>query len=282
VTAGRIALAFDEGGGAGLGHRRRMEALAAALVALGHDADLAPITDVVEADVAVVDSYRMRADDRSAIKARAVVAVEDLGRDLAVDLLVDPNPDPPAYRLSARALAGPAYALIDPDLAALPWPEPSGVVSGVLVVAGAADRAGIGAAAAGALVGALPNATVSIVVPPFGSHDVPTGVEPVRSLDLRDHLRAADIVVTAAGVTLLEALALGRPTVTFAMAANQERSAYGAAAAGAALAAAVDDIVATTMKLAVDPELRRRLAAAARLYIDGHGANRVAEAVVAL
>ena len=107
AVSARVRLVFDEGPGVGLGHRRRMEALArgarraaattVVLVPLGRDDRDRP------RDVVVVDSYRVRADDRAFARAGVVVAVDDLARDLAVDLVVDPSPGAVGARAPPRA-----------------------------------------------------------------------------------------------------------------------------------------------------------------------------------
>src|SRR5690242_13194379 len=106
----RVVCCFDEGPGAGLGHRRRMEAVAGALTARGHTCDLAPlpVVELPPCDAAVVDSYRQRADDRAFATAPVIVAVDDLARDLAVALVVDPSPGAlgAAHRRARRVLAG--------------------------------------------------------------------------------------------------------------------------------------------------------------------------------
>jgi spore coat polysaccharide biosynthesis predicted glycosyltransferase SpsG len=109
---------------------------------------------------------------------------------------------------------------------------------------------------------------------------VPPGVEPVDApAGLTEHLVAADIVMCSAGVTLLEALALGRPTVGFVTVPGQERALGGCADAGAAFATTPDLAHEAAIRLLDDAVARRQLAAAARHCIDGRGAERVAEVV---
>jgi spore coat polysaccharide biosynthesis predicted glycosyltransferase SpsG len=107
-------------------------------------------------------------------------------------------------------------------------------------------------------------------------------VEVVERCDgLAVDLAAADIVVTAGGVTLLEALCLGRPTVAVVTAPNQRSNVEGVVADGAALASGIDDVVTVVERLVGDHALRQELSAAARRVIDGRGAERVADAIVA-
>ncbi|HVJ97644.1 MAG TPA: hypothetical protein VNC41_12515, partial [Acidimicrobiia bacterium] len=89
-----VTLAFDEGPGIGLGHRRRVESLAQELDARGHRCALVSLgaTAMVAGRIVVIESYRLRGDDRGRVQASVVVAIDDLHRDLDVDIVVDPSP----------------------------------------------------------------------------------------------------------------------------------------------------------------------------------------------
>ncbi|HEX5096844.1 MAG TPA: hypothetical protein VFX21_12550, partial [Acidimicrobiia bacterium] len=84
---------FDEGPGIGLGHRRRCEALANELQLLDWSTRLVPLAGAnrVAAQIVVVDSYIARADEME-IDAGLLVALDDVARDLDVDVLIDPSP----------------------------------------------------------------------------------------------------------------------------------------------------------------------------------------------
>ncbi|MCU0268693.1 MAG: hypothetical protein MUF83_08600 [Acidimicrobiales bacterium] len=294
VPANTIVLAYDVGPEAGLGHRRRMEVLASALEDLGGHPRLTAVDDLgpetsggtppVPPACVVVDSYRVRADDHDRFRARHVVAVDDLERDLRVDLLVDPNPgcDPATHASAREVLHGPRFALVAPTPRVTPAREPP---SCVLVTTGAADMAGIGPSTAAALAGLLPEARVRVVVGPWGQE--PSGaVEVVRTTDgLADALADADLVVCAGGVTLLEALLARRPVVALATADNQRRALTGAAAAGAIRWVDPPDpgwLGEAVLELWGDATARAALVAAGAAYLDGRGAARVARAVMAL
>src|SRR5438552_918394 len=85
-------LVYDDGPDAGFGHRHRMDALADALVRRGFSATMQPVGTAVRAGVLVCDSNMTRADDLTLYRADRVIAVDDLDRDLSVDLVVDPSP----------------------------------------------------------------------------------------------------------------------------------------------------------------------------------------------
>ena len=274
---------YDAGPHAGLGHHRRAEALACALRQAGVQVTVEPVGAPADGDVVVVDSYAVRADELGS--AGAVVAIEDLGRDQRVDLLVDPNPgsEPGDYRAAKRTLLGPRYALIDPTIdgmVASPIGERAAVA---LVAVGGADPDGLGATIARTLAQLLPDAEVRLAVGPWSDEGDVDGIVAVRtSAGLADHLAASDVVITAGGVTLLESLALGRPTVVMVVADNQRRAADWAVDAGAAVGSTPEEAAATAAELASDPARRRQLGDRARSVVDARGAARVAEEILTL
>jgi spore coat polysaccharide biosynthesis predicted glycosyltransferase SpsG len=211
------------------------------------------------------------------------VAVDDIDRDLDVDLLVEVPGGAGSSSRARRVLGGFEYALLDPALAGRPSRTVDDRVDTVLVATGGTDADGVGATIARALRDARRDTRARLVVGPWSSPEVPDGVDAVRSdCGLAADLAAADVVVTAAGVTMLESLALGRPTVAFVVADNQRRTFDGVVAAGAALGSTRATAAADAVALFGDPERRRVLSRSARAVVDGRGAARVAEAVVAL
>jgi spore coat polysaccharide biosynthesis predicted glycosyltransferase SpsG len=250
-----------------------MEALATALGDAGAETSLVPLdSQLVEGDVVVVDSYRRRADDRDAVRARVVIAIDDIDRDLTVNLVIDPSP-PDGLR----------FALVDPTLATRERRAIGDVAHNVLVTTGGTDTDGVGAGIATALRRLLGAGHVRLVVGPWSASDVPDGVEAVRTdAGLANELSAADVVVCASGITLLEALVLGRPTVAIVTAENQRRYYDGLVAAGAVIGGTANDAAERAARLTGCAERRRVLADTARSLVDGLGAGRVAQAVVAL
>src|SRR5207237_6634032 len=82
--------------------------------------------------------------------------------------------------------------------------------------------------------------------------------------------------------TLREALRLGRPCVTFAIADNQLANVTAVGEAGAAIVSSTEGAAAAACALADDPERRATLSRNGAALIDGHGADRVAAVVVEL
>jgi UDP-2,4-diacetamido-2,4,6-trideoxy-beta-L-altropyranose hydrolase len=282
----RIVLAFDEGPGIGLGHRRRVEGLACGLVDLGGAVEMHVIGDgPVVGDVVLVDSYRMRADDRSRVRADTVIAIDDMERDLAVDLVIDPDPgaDARVHSTAAVVVAGAPYALVDPGLRALTAAPIHKAVRRVLVTTGGTDSEGLGTRVASGIADALPGTEIRQVVGPWGLGTDDDRVETVNAPEgLGPELAAADLVVTAGGVTMLEACCLGRPVVAFSIAPGQSRALAGAARVGAVMAVDVASAAEVAARLARDVDARRRFAKSARVLVDGQGAARVAAVIAGM
>jgi spore coat polysaccharide biosynthesis predicted glycosyltransferase SpsG len=230
--------------------------------------------------IVVIDSYRLRGDDRGRVQAGVIVAIDDLHRDLDVDIVVDPSPgaDGALHQRARRVLAGAAYALV--SVPAADVVAPADPVARVLVTTGAADEAGVGAQLAAAVVAIAPDVDVRLVVGPWGATTVPTGVTAVHARDgLAYEMASASIVVTAGGVALLESCALGRPTIAVAVADNQRQAVAGLAAAGAIVAATPETVADALRRLIGDAGERTALGESARVALDGKGPARVVDAI---
>lgn len=283
-----VTLVADCGAAVGLGHLRRVEAIGAALADRGVPTTLRPLesapVETVTGVAVVVDSYRFRADDPDRVRADVVVAVDELGRNLAVDLVVDPTPGAaPTRDAAARAvLAGANYALVHPQWATAPDPPPPGPTR-ILVTFGATAAAAAALDLAHALVADHPECRVTAAVGPWCDGVAAVGVELVTSAaGLAAEIRAATVVVCAGGVTMLEACAGGRAVVAVPVADNQQAAVAALADRGAVVAPARDAVQPAVAALLRDPDARTALAARARTIIDGGGAARVAAAIVEL
>jgi UDP-2,4-diacetamido-2,4,6-trideoxy-beta-L-altropyranose hydrolase len=276
---------YDRGPGVGLGHKRRMDALAAELRIHDIDCELREVDGHITGEVLIVDSYRIRADDPRNVQGGVVTAIDDLVRDLAVDLLVDPSPGAAAseHPAAQHVLAGAEYALVRPELADLGVRDVTGNVRRVLVTTGAAD--GRAATLGRELRRALPvDVEVRAVLGPWANvRQLVEGVVLLRApMSLDEELAAADVVVTAGGVTMLEAMRLGRPTIALVLADNQKRQAEGAALAGAVELVPQACVARATTALVHDPARRTDLARAARALIDGAGPRRIVDVLLGL
>ena len=202
------------------------------------------------------------------------------GADLVIGLPPWKDPD------GGRALTGLSYACLQDEY----WsPAPRGIAKdarGVLVTTGAADRGGVGASLADAVAKRDPSLAVTLVA---GHEHVPEPESDVAVLrgpaSLHDALAETDIVVTAAGQTMLEALALGTPAVAIVTASNQLPGARLVAERELALVLErpePDAVLDALTRLAEDRALRVRLAERAQEAVDGDGARRVAHALAEL
>ena len=282
----KIVLAFDEGPGIGLGHRRRVEGLAHELGVLGFHVEMHVLgSEAVADEIVLVDSYRVRADDTVRVRADLVIAIDDIERDLAVDFVIDPDPgaDARVHWAAKAVVAGAPYALVDPGLRAFPLTPMAEVVSRVLVTTGGSDADGHGTRVATALADALPGMQIRQIVGPWGVGGDDDRIETVHAPDgLGPELAAADLVVTAGGVTMLEACCLGRPVVAFSIAEGQGRALAGAAHVGAVVAVDVSSAAEVAARLAHDVNTRSRLANSARVLVDGQGSARVAAVIAGM
>jgi spore coat polysaccharide biosynthesis predicted glycosyltransferase SpsG len=287
-----ITVLADAGPSVGLGHLSRAGAVVAALRAQGHEACAHVLGDqpaehdgiawAALGDAAappgdgplLVDSYRV--DVPALARTRPVAAFWD-GTGGA-------PPDGVKLALSLRGPEGARLACLRPmfwGLAARPVAE---TARRVLITTGG-GAAGGAAELAQAVRAATGGATeVTLVLGPYATEEPPGGVTVVRAPGrMADVLQAADVVVTAAGQTMLEALCAGTPTVALAGADNQRAQLMLATDAGAACGAATpDEAAARATALLDDVAGRRALAAAGRTLVDGFGALRVAGRIARL
>ena len=316
MTTPRVVFVTDAGGEAGLGHFKRCAALARALVR--HDlgvellvagppdgrlAALAPglaatpldwwgapghvldATAVGGVEAFVVDSYHADASLLAALRRKAlVVAIDDLAdRPLPVDVVVNGawHAERLAYDVPAetRRLLGPRYALLDSAYADVGSRAVGARVDRVLVTLGGATPTAETAGAIAAVRAALPGVAVD-VAGGLVAVEAPAGVTlhgPLPSL--RALLVAADLAVTASGMTLYECLATATPTVALCVAENQRPNFEHLGAAGLVVASASAALTSTIARVAADRALRARLAADGRRAVDGRGAERVAATI---
>lgn len=108
--------------------------------------------------------------------------------------------------------------------------------------------------------------------------------------EMADLMLQCDLAVTASGTTVYELCALGVPFVCFSYAENQEMLADYAGRQGIGLDAGqyhhnaektLDNIGRLVEQAAADWQGRRQMSQRARKLIDGHGADRLAEALLA-
>ena len=303
-----LLLRADAGPGIGVGHLSRCVAIAEDAVARGWSvtltgevggadwltARLAELgvevrPDWSPADIVLIDHY----GDITAPDA-LVVSMEDgpHGRRRA-DIAVDAN-----LALSARpddgtplVLRGPSYAPLRAAVRAARRPRRPARTPARVVVAMGGGSAGEAIAAALAALRAtgLPLDVLAVSAAPVDPGGPGVEVTPPRP-DLPELLADADLVVSAAGVTLLELCCLAVPAALVVIADNQLPG-YTAAVTGG-LAAGLGDLsvvtdpgalAADTLRdLLTDPDARAALATAAGRTVDGRGACRILNAAAGI
>jgi spore coat polysaccharide biosynthesis predicted glycosyltransferase SpsG len=302
----------------GLGHLRRCLALADALDARGGRVAFAvddPAADVfvrgagfpVEhvggrmlpepgaADVIVIDGYQYDAALVAAARdrARVVVALEDLyDRVLPAHVVVHSGVEvvAGAYPADTELLLVPVHALLPSEFAEVPSRVYGARVGRVLVSVGAADPLGAAASLTRITREAIPSAVVDVVVGPFFAEAAAAedGVRLWRNpANMRSLMVDADLAVTAGGQTMLQLAACATPMVAVSLFDNQDAQLRELARRDAVVSVGrwTDDGVAARISEALrtlaDPAARAARGRAARAAVDGGGASRVADRVVA-
>ncbi len=307
-----LLLRADAGPGIGVGHLARCVALAEEaltrgwrvmlsgetagwltdhldLTVLPPATDLAALAVEVGADTVLVDHYGL--GELPAVRAVATLAsLEDgrFGRRVA-DVVIDANlaPGERPDDGSGVVLRGPRYAPLRAEVRVAR--NARGLVGGtpprvVVVMGGGAVGAAVGAALAALRDTGLPMTVLAITatevpVPAAapGQHFAVQG--PVTGLPAL--FAEADLVVSAAGVTLLELCCVGVPTALVQVADNQATGYAAAVRAGLVVGlgtpADLDGAADVLRDLLLDPDRRNALGAAARAAVDGRGAGRIVD-----
>ncbi len=250
--------------------------------------------------VAVVDHYAIGADWQRAAGAWAerLMAIDDLAdRFQAVDLLLNQNlgPGPSRYRglvpPAARILAGPTYALVRPEFAAMRLrARNKRAVQRILVFLSGTDPHDVTrrAAEAATALGVPVDVVVGAAYPFLASLQAWAADQSlidlhVETSEMAALMARADISIGAPGSATWERCTLGLPTLLVTLADNQVEIARHLAEVGAALdlgwhsevtTAELEDVL---IALAADPARLSAMSEAAALITDGQGAVRVAD-----
>lgn len=253
------------------------------------DAVTGPILGVV------LDGYELMGTEAATLARRAPLVVIDdfldppgcatLAINGAVHLDGDRIGDLPA-------LLGPRYALVDPCYAALPSRDRTARVANILVTMGRIDPDNLTGACVDLLdaVGFDARITVVASAEMVRRAGLDTRVRHPHSLvidapDMVPLLGETDFVVGAGGVSLMERMAAGIPSMTFSLIDNQRLFVAGAAGLGATVDGgdSVGPECADLLReILADGQARAAMAAAARQAVDGRGAARVASHLIGL
>jgi UDP-2,4-diacetamido-2,4,6-trideoxy-beta-L-altropyranose hydrolase len=259
---------------------------------------------IPEAAAVLIDGYHLGAEVAAAWAGQGTtVAVLDDApeRPRPCALRIDPTPgrEPADYAeiaAGARLLHGSAFAPMSAAYDRLRGPTlarraKGGPVQVVLVSVGLTDAAGLAPAAAEAALRAFPNASVDVAVGSGAS-----SLSALRALaadqrrltlhvdthEMAALMAGADLAVGAAGVSTWERCALGLPTVTLVAAENQQANAAALRASGAADVVDSPGEIEAALAALADPKHRAAMARAAAALCDGHGAVRIADALLEL
>lgn len=252
------------------------------------------------ADWIAIDGCHFSLELASRCKAAGLQTlwIDDLGAEVGdADLVLNQNPwaAEPGEPADRRLLLGPSYALLRSEFRFAPLRRTGILTLRALVTLGGADPGN----ATGSIVELLANAkrpiTVKIVVGPMNRHAAElermaragTQIEVQESPDdLRPLFAWADVAITAAGSTCWELARFGVPMLVTTTADNQRGNAVALARLGAAIdlgpagELTVDGVQAALEQVASAQD-RDAMSLAGRRLVDGLGAGRVVEAMLA-
>jgi UDP-2,4-diacetamido-2,4,6-trideoxy-beta-L-altropyranose hydrolase len=260
-------------------------------------------------DWIVVDHYSLGKSWESAVRPHAkwIFAIDDLAdREHDCDLLLDQNLyDGVEQRYAARVpgrcrqLIGPRYALLRPEFAQLRShvARSAKPVASLLVSFGGTDRTNETARVLRILRDALPSSVaVDVVIGPSNPHadqlralvsDRPATALHVATDRMAELMSKADAFIGAGGSTTWERFCLGLPSLVIAVAENQVPTSQYLGKLGAidyigrGSELSTDDIRAALSRFLKDHERRSRMAELGMQLVDGHGAQRVSDCLLA-
>lgn len=257
-------------------------------------------------DWLIVDHYAIDSYWEQAMRSicRKLMVIDDLAeRQHDCDLLLDQNLGRDASEYSelvpekCRILAGPRYALLRPEFAALREysmirrAEPA--LNRVLITMGGVDFANATGQVLEALIDSRLPKTCHITVV-MGSHapwldhvrllaaqmSQPTEVK-VNVLNMAQLMADCDLAIGAAGSTSWERCCLGLPSLIVVLAENQCKGAAALEQSGSAIVLGTIDTIALALPSKIDLLTNDlgQLSLASYLIADGHGSRRVTNAI---
>lgn len=268
-------------------------------------AELARLQVVFQAGVdwLIVDHYQRDARYEAEARgwARNIIAIDDLRRPHAADIVVDAAPgrlstDYAMLAPDALRLCGAAYAFLKPGFADLraaygDRDVSSGRKLSLLVSLGGTDPQDILPSLLRMLAPVGQVAEIAVVVSRAAKNlaRIRNAAADIGATLLVDHndmpslLARTDIAIGAGGVSALERCCLGVPSLLLQIAENQADTIAGLVEAGAAERVdwpiSGNALVAATMALLNDKERCAAMAAAGRQLCDGRGASRTAVSI---
>ena len=217
------------------------------------------------------------------VRSLVVSIVDGTAGPAQADLVVDGNVSPGSVG-SGRVLAGPRYMILDPEYRCRPNAPRGRRALRIVVALGGGHHAAWGAQLVRTIVAGCPRATIERAA----------GLMTAGARSQAPLLAAADIAVTAGGVSAYEACALRVATVAVAVVREQRRTVSGLAECGAVLDGGVlsrrglagngpvSRCARAVQDLAANPTMRGALRRRAGRLVDGRGGERVAHTILGL
>ncbi len=272
---------------------------AATLAATGSHIDKHGITALV------VDSYEAGPDALRSIRVPVAAIVDAPPSELLpVSLLINGAADARNHEHEVppgtRALLGPEFVLLSCAFESVPAKSITDRVAEILVTTGGSDGRGLCLLMAGAALRAVSTARVTVVAGPYFQPTVVEALTRLSSSDRRITLVSSpptlhalmvetDVALTTGGQTTYELAATGTPACAVRLADNQTGNLKGLSALGTLdWVGDADDprieflLEHALARLAIDKGRRQVMARAGQTVVDGHGAARVATAVLEL
>jgi UDP-2,4-diacetamido-2,4,6-trideoxy-beta-L-altropyranose hydrolase len=249
--------------------------------------------------VLIADSYDIDTPYLEAVRShvKTVVALDDMAdRALPVDVVVNAaiGVESSAYvhLTQARLLLGAPYCLLREEFARDPARSVRPTIDRILITVGGSDPQQLTARLIEWAQQVLPAAHIDAIIGPFFDWR-PAGADPRLILhddpaNMRELMLGCDLALCSGGQTTLELAATGTPALAIQLADNQARNLAGLSHAGVLQVAGRgdDDDLAEHVKaglaaLVADPPRRGAMSAHGRALIDGCGAVRIAQAIIA-
>lgn len=247
----------------------------------------------------ITDSYEIGTPYLEALRphVKTLVTLDDMADhalpvDVVINAAIGVEPAVYASLTGARLLLGAPYCLLRDEFALKPDRSIRPDVSRVLITIGGSDPQQLTPRLIDWARQALPAAQLDVIIGPF--FDQPLNSADARitlhhdPANMRDLMLGCDLAIGSGGQTALELAATGTPAVAIQLADNQAQNLAGLQRAGTlSLAGRNDDddlaerITTELVTLSADRSRRAGMSARGRTLIDGRGAARVAQAILA-
>jgi len=249
-------------------------------------------------DWVIIDGYDFRGTSwrtQVNIENARLLMLDDIGDQVfTADAVLNPNGTNQDYYLvrginAELWMLGSEYALIEPVYIAPKEKKLNEVLKRVLVVFGGADKRQMTPKSVDSLLEIDPTLQLDVVLGPYSTwSDLPVEqtnlVFHYAPAGLAELMLQADLIVTAAGSTAWQACAAGCPSIVVQTVDNQAQIVATLLKSDAALLVGAEKLnsgLADAVKALRSVEAREAMVQKARRLVDGKGARRVVDAMVA-